>query len=115
MSLPKKMAQELSDSKDEKIPSRRRWKFSALYLSDKQGLEYRSRSSSRSKRSVTVNRISPIFRSALAKLAIDYPSCVVVPSTGGYDEIVKAMATPPSTRPLLTPRRKVASSGAAAR
>lgn len=95
MSLPKKMAQELSDSKNEKIPNRRRWKAASLYLSDRQGSEYRGRSNSASptRRAVTVNRISPIYRSALSKLAIAYPSCVVVPGAGGYDEIVKAMAT----------------------
>ena len=99
MALPKKMAQDLSDAKNEKVASRRRWKAASLYLADKQNLESRGRlgrmssSSARERRSVTVNRISPIFRSALSKLAVEYPSCVVVPGSGGYDDIVKAMAT----------------------
>ncbi|QDP55300.1 MAG: hypothetical protein Unbinned400contig1002_30 [Prokaryotic dsDNA virus sp.] len=99
MSLPSEMPKSIEKSKNEKVSHRRRWKMAALYLSDRQNTEFQNRlgkfatDTSRTKRRITVNRIAPIYRSALAKLAIEYPSCAVMPSSAGYQDIVKAMAT----------------------
>tara|TARA_Y100001938_G_scaffold27342_2_gene36829 strand:+ start:7591 stop:9447 length:1857 start_codon:yes stop_codon:yes gene_type:complete len=99
MGLPSKMTEAVSKSKEEKVSHRRRWRMASLYLADRQYSDFTNRTGryvvdpDNSKRRITINRIAPIYRSALAALAVDYPSCAVVPSSGSYDEIVKAMAT----------------------
>jgi hypothetical protein len=98
MPLPSAMDKSIEQAKNEKVSHRRRWKMATLYLADKQNTEFQNRLGKSSSRSggrsrITVNRIAPIYRSALAKLAIEYPSCAVMPSSAGYEDIVKAMAT----------------------
>ena len=99
MSLPGRMGDELRRSRSDRMNYQRRWLLSLLYLSDRQDADYHRQygrvvvDSTRLRSRLTVNRIAPIYRTALSSLATQYPSCVIMPPTSSYEHIVKSMGS----------------------
>lgn len=99
MSLPGSFDKAIQKSREEQGRQRKRWHLSLLYLADQQHLEFHNRLGRfvvdplRARRRVTVNRIKPLVRTAWSSLATQFPSCVVMPGSPSYEDIVKAMSS----------------------
>ena len=95
----------LDESRRDKVAVRRAWNLSLKFLEGRQWLSYDKRLSSyiTSKTSegssrVTVNLLLNIYRNVLSRLALAYPSAVVLPASPSYEDIIKAKSSETALR-----------------
>ena len=91
----------ISQSKNDRIKEERSWDLSLLFLSGNQWLTYdenlRQYELTRPRRwqqtRVTVNLLLNVYRNILSRLAVAYPSIVVLPASPSPEDIVKAKSS----------------------
>lgn len=91
----------ISESKLDRIKEERSWDLSLLFLSGNQWLTYdenlRQYELTRPRRGqqtrVTVNLLLNVYRNILSRLAVAYPSIVVLPASPSPEDIVKAKSS----------------------
>ena len=95
----------LDESRRGKTEARRLWTMSLKFLEGQQWLSFDKRldSYTKSKTSegdsrVAINLLLNIYRNILARLALSYPSAVVVPASPSYDDIIKAKSSETALR-----------------
>ena len=106
MALPENIGSLLTESHNEKAPERRLWELSLKFLEGRQWLNYDKRLGEYvtakvrgdSQTRVTVNLLLNIYRNLLSRLALAYPSVVVLPASPSTEDIVKAKASETALR-----------------
>tara|TARA_Y100000004_G_scaffold162582_2_gene191441 strand:- start:3408 stop:5321 length:1914 start_codon:yes stop_codon:yes gene_type:complete len=90
----------IDKSMEGKRPDQKVWDISLMFLEGRQWLDFdrrvdrfvESRGSSAGYK-VTINLLLNVYRNVLARLALAYPSCVVLPASPSYDDIIKAKSS----------------------
>lgn len=90
----------LDKSLEDKRGDQRVWDVSLMFLEGRQWLNYDRRvdqyvtsSSAGAGSKVTINLLLNVYRNVLARLALAYPSCAVVPASPTYEDIIKAQSS----------------------
>ena len=91
----------LNESLEDKRIDQRLWDASLMFLEGRQWLNYDKRVdqyvaasvSSSVGYKVTVNLLLNVYRNVVARLALAYPSVVVLPASPVYDDIIKAQSS----------------------
>ncbi len=96
----------ISDSYQEKVTEQRLWDMSLKFLEGRQWLNYDKRlgeyvtagGRGDSQTRVTVNLLLNMYRNILSRLAMSYPSVVVLPASPSTEDIVKAKSSETALR-----------------
>jgi hypothetical protein len=90
----------LDKSLEDKRADQRVWDVSLMFLEGRQWLtfdrqqdQYVTSSSDSAGSKVTINLLLNVYRNVLARLALAYPSCAVVPASPTYEDIIKAQSS----------------------
>ena len=91
----------IDKSLENKRSDQKVWDISLMFLEGRQWLQYDRRAEqfvntgSRSDTGfkVTINLLLNVYRNVLARLALAYPSCVVIPASPEYEDIIKAQTS----------------------
>jgi hypothetical protein len=90
----------IDKSMEDKRADQRVWDISLMFLEGRQWLQYDRRvdqyvttQSSSAGFKVTINLLLNVYRNVLARLALAYPSCAVIPASPSYDDIIKAQSS----------------------
>tara|TARA_Y100001963_G_C6775149_1_gene446982 strand:+ start:237 stop:2174 length:1938 start_codon:yes stop_codon:yes gene_type:complete len=104
--FPSNIKTMLSDSYQEKVTEQRLWDMSLKFLEGRQWLNYdkrlgeyvTSKGRGDSQTRVTVNLLLNLYRNILSRLALSYPSVVVLPASPSTEDIVKAKSSETALR-----------------
>jgi hypothetical protein len=94
--FPENFSQIIAESRNDKRFDQKLWDLSLKFLEGRQWLSFDKNlqkyvsSAARSTDNVTINMLLNVYRNIAARLAVSYPSVVVVPANPSYDDIVKA-------------------------
>ena len=100
--FPENVQELISSSQNEKRMEERLWDLTLLFLEGRQWLNFDDRLGKYAPVvpprgdglfRVTVNLLLNVYRNVLARLALAYPSTVVVPASPVYDDIIKAQTS----------------------
>ncbi len=105
-SFPDSIKTIISDSYQEKVTEQRLWDMSLKFLEGRQWLNYDKRlgeyvtagGRGDSQTRVTVNLLLNMYRNILSRLALSYPSVVVLPASPSTEDIVKAKSSETALR-----------------
>ena len=91
----------IDKSLENKRADQRVWDISLMFLEGRQWLQFDKRmdqfvnTTSRTGTGfkVTINLLLNVYRNVLARLALAYPSCVVIPASPDFEDIIKAQSS----------------------